>query len=266
MRTLLRFHSEGLSMGSVDESNCVIRNVCVLRKGEARGHGLHVDDETIRGMLESARGKAQIPCQLDHGSGVENTVGYLSDFRIQGEKLTADLFLLKSHEETPRLIEKAQRMPRAFGLSAAFAGCGEAQSGGKKAARCHDLKSVDIVTQPAATDGLFSERFPSKPSKQALARCVVMLAQKGVPLHEFALPSRFTRKMTGAEAPGGRSRDAQSGQFLPETGGGVPSPNAIHAAAGKYHSQIKARRMAAIYRAWKSGQIVLPTDPHLRID
>jgi hypothetical protein len=265
MSTLLRFHNSGLSTGSVDESNCAIRGVCVLRKGEARGHGLHVDDETIRGMLESARGKAQIPCQLDHGSGVENTVGFLADFRIQGEKLVADLHLLRTHEETPRLLEKAQRMPRAFGLSAAFAGCGEAQSGGKKAARCHDLKSVDIVTQPAATDGLFSERFPSKPSKQALVRCVVMLAQKGVPLHEFALPSRFTRKMAGAEAPGGRSRDAQSGQFLPETGGAELHPNTIAAAYGNVIQQ-KAQRHALLARAWRNRQMVMPLDPNMTDD
>jgi uncharacterized protein YjiS (DUF1127 family) len=56
------------------------------------------------------------------------------------------------------MLERAEVMPDCFGMSTAFKGPpkGVAIGGGKMAARCEKLLSVDCVTRPAANAGLFS--------------------------------------------------------------------------------------------------------------
>ena len=90
-----------------------------------------------------------------------NEAGYIDGqnavIDLKAKKVRGDWYLLKSHTETPRTLEKAERMPETFGLSVAFKGKGAGIKGGKKAARCERLLACDCVTQPAANpDGLFS--------------------------------------------------------------------------------------------------------------
>ena len=55
-------------------------------------------------------------------------------------------------------MERAERMPESFGLSAAFMGESEFMDG-RPTARCTELLAVDCVAQPAANpNGLFSRR------------------------------------------------------------------------------------------------------------
>ncbi|MEA3211480.1 MAG: hypothetical protein QOE70_4537, partial [Chthoniobacter sp.] len=97
-----------------------------------------------------------MPVNLDHGSGIKDTCGFLTNFRIDENKLRADWHLLRSHDETPKMLERAERMPECFGMSVKFKGGGE-KKGLKKFARAEKLISVDCVTQPAANpEGLFS--------------------------------------------------------------------------------------------------------------
>ncbi|MFZ4696150.1 MAG: hypothetical protein ACOYMV_13590 [Verrucomicrobiia bacterium] len=127
----------------------------------ARGHDLTVDDTTIAQLFQSATSKGTIPVKLDHKSGIENVCGYVTAFRVEGNKLLGDWHLLKTHPHFATTMEKAERMPSCFGLSAAFVGKEEAREG-KKFARCAELLSVDCVTQPAANpDGLFEAKTPT---------------------------------------------------------------------------------------------------------
>ena len=145
--------------GRVDRDLGVIRGVSLITGGlTARGHELVVDDTTISQIFQSASSKGNVPVKLDHKSGVENVCGFVTSFRIEGNKLLGDWHLLRSHPHYETTMEKAERMPGCFGLSAAFVGK-EEERDGKKFARCQELLAVDCVTQPAANPtGLFSRR------------------------------------------------------------------------------------------------------------
>ncbi len=158
--------------GTVDKANAVIRGVSIMTGDlTAIGHDLEVDDTTLSQVLACAKAEGKVPVKNNHGSGVENINGYLDNFYLDGKKVRGDWHLLVSHEETPKMLERAERMPGCFGLSAAFKGEGSKVAGGKKAARCSKLLAVDCVTAPAANPGgLFSAKpteFPpvDKPKK-----------------------------------------------------------------------------------------------------
>lgn len=157
----IRFHATN-SSSHVDRANAVIRNVSLITGNiVAEGHDLHVDRTTLSQVLLSAQKAGQVPVKLNHQSGVENLCGYLPNFRLSdsGDKVLGDWHLLKSHEETQKMLERAERMPGCFGLSVAFKGKGVDVGNGKKVARCEALKAVDCVASPAANpDGLFSSR------------------------------------------------------------------------------------------------------------
>lgn len=148
------------SGSNVDRGNAIIRDVALIT-GDliAEGHDLAVDSTTLSQILLSAQKAGKVPVKLNHGSGIENVCGYLENFRLEGNKVKGDWHLLKSHDETEKMLERAERMPTAFGLSVAFKGKGVDIGGGKKAARCEELKAVDCVASPAANpDGLFSAK------------------------------------------------------------------------------------------------------------
>ena len=148
--------------GAIDRQNAVIRGVSVITGGlVAEGHNLQVDDTLLDQIQACAKERGKVPVCLDHGSGVKDLNGYLTGFRRDGNKLRADWHLLKSHDETSKLLERAEIMPGCFGMSTAFRPPkgnmqGEPLGGGKFAARCEKLMSVDCVTRPAANAGLFS--------------------------------------------------------------------------------------------------------------
>lgn len=161
-QTLL-FRSNGLfsgQTGTIDTADCVIRGVSLITCGcEAEGHNLQVDNETVGELFRLAKDRGKVPVNLDHGSGIEKMNGYVTNFRMDGNKLRGDWHLLRNHAETPLMLERANTMPDCFGLSVAFKGKGVDIAGGKKAARAEKLLSVDCVTRPAANaDGLFGAK------------------------------------------------------------------------------------------------------------
>lgn len=162
----IRFKSDELysgTTGTVDHQNAIIRGVSVITSGlTAEGHNLQVDNVLIDQIQASAKERGKVPVTLDHGSGIKDLNGYLTGFRKDGDKLRADWHLLKSHDETGKILERAEVMPNCWGLSTAFKPPsgnmqGEPLGGGKFAARCEKLMSVDAVCRPAANPGgLFS--------------------------------------------------------------------------------------------------------------
>ena len=163
MSKTIYFHSRGLfagDTGSIDTSECVIRGVSLITGNcEAEGHELQVDGKTVEQLFTLAKERGKVPVNLDHGSGIEKMNGFITNFRMDGDKLRGDWHLLKNHDETQLMLERAAEMPDCFGLSVAFKGKGVDQPGGKKAARAEKLLSVDCVTRPAANkDGLFAAR------------------------------------------------------------------------------------------------------------
>ena len=149
----------------IDVNAGVIYGCSIITAGAADGHPFGIDGTTLEQVQNLGESSPDgIKCQMDHGSGFENIVGVFRGFRIEGLKVVADLFLIKSHESFRRIVEMAQKMPGAFGLSIRFNPYTE-EIGGAAYARLTELYSVDLVDDPAANpSGLFSARAATVPA------------------------------------------------------------------------------------------------------
>jgi len=131
--------------------------VSILEVGEAKGHDLFVDKtslETALKLMESAKNGTK--AKMNHGSGLEAVVGFLRNPRIDGDKLVADLRLLRNSPHYGLIKEMASEAPDQFGVSLAFVNESETING-KDYIRPQSIASADLVSSPAATNGLFEE-------------------------------------------------------------------------------------------------------------
>lgn len=154
-------HALFSAIAGSDIKDGVIRGVSVITTGEAKGHNVFIDAKSLQTFLSAAQNRpGGVPVKMDHGTGFYHIVGKLENFRIDGESLRADLQLLKTHEQYPRILEMASTMAEAFGLSVSSVASSE-EIDGKQYLRCDELNSVDLVDRPAANPtGLFSEPTP----------------------------------------------------------------------------------------------------------
>lgn len=173
--------------GRVDREANVIRGVAVITKGPALGHGMFVDDTTLQQVVEQAKTYAGgLKVKLDHTNSASEIVGYLREFRIDGESVRADLHLLRSSPRREYILELAETIPDTFGLSIAFSGSDE-KLGEKWFARCAEIYSADIVSEPAANpSGLFQagETQPTPPTDMTPEEIQAAIAAALAPLVE----------------------------------------------------------------------------------
>ena len=135
----------------------VIEGVSIISIGEAKGHGLYVDDTTLMQVKECAESyKGGVKVNLDHGAGIKDIVGFVNNFRIVGKQLLGDLNLLETSPMRDYVLEISSKLPDTFGISIAFSGpIREVE--GLAFASCTELYSADLVQTPAANaTGLFS--------------------------------------------------------------------------------------------------------------
>jgi hypothetical protein len=160
-----REFSQTLASERVDSVGGIIHGVSVITEGPALGHvdkksGLpvFVDRTTLAQVMACAKTYAGgLKVKADHGSGIFATTGALRNFRIDGDRLRADLHVLASDTNRAKLLEMAQTIPDTFGLSVSFTGQDEIRPG-KVLARCTEIYSADLVPEPAANpSGLFSK-------------------------------------------------------------------------------------------------------------
>jgi uncharacterized protein YyaL (SSP411 family) len=131
----------------------------VITEGRALGHGVNIDATTIeqvKAQAETYSGGLKV--KMDHGGGAADIVGYLTDFRIAGNKLIANFHVLQNTPHRAYIFEIAEKIPDTFGMSIAFSGPTEMASDKKTVLqRCSEIYSCDLVSEPAANaDGLFS--------------------------------------------------------------------------------------------------------------
>jgi len=135
----------------------VIEGVSIISIGEAKGHGLYVDETTLMQVKECAETyKGGVKVNLDHGAGIKDIVGFVNNFRIVGKQLLGDLNLLETSPMRDYVMEISSKLPDTFGISIAFTGpIREVE--GLAFASCTELYSADLVQTPAANaTGLFS--------------------------------------------------------------------------------------------------------------
>jgi hypothetical protein len=135
----------------------VIEGVSIISIGEAKGHGLYVDETTLMQVKECAESyKGGVKVNLDHGAGIKDIVGFVNNFRLVGKQLLGDLNLLETSPMRDYVLEISSKLPDTFGISIAFTGpIREVE--GLAFASCTELYSADLVQTPAANaTGLFS--------------------------------------------------------------------------------------------------------------
>ena len=132
-------------------------SVSILEVGEAKGHDLFVDAVSLSKALDLMKmAKNGTKVKMDHGSGLSACVGFARNPRIEGEKLVADLRLLRNSPHYGLIKEMASEAPDQFGVSLAFVNESETIDG-KDYIRPQSIASADLVSSPAATNGLFEE-------------------------------------------------------------------------------------------------------------
>lgn len=148
-------------VGQIDEAAGVIHDVAVITEGRALGHGVNIDATTleqVKAQAETYSGGLKV--KMDHGGGAADIVGYLTDFRIAGNKLIANFHVLQNTPHRAYIFEIADKIPDTFGMSIAFSGPTEMASDKKTVLqRCSEIYSCDLVSEPAANaSGLFSSK------------------------------------------------------------------------------------------------------------
>lgn len=163
-------------VAAIDRESGVIRGVTVAKVGLAKGHDGWLDRTFLLQIVDQAGTRPQgIKARFGHPNMCSTALGtYLGRFHnysYAGDKVMADLHLDETAKNTPNgnlfeyILDMAQNNPDMFGASIAFESnepeVGEEEVDGKKEKRSYfrlkDLRATDIVDEPAATDGLFSE-------------------------------------------------------------------------------------------------------------
>jgi len=136
----------------LEEDSTVIPNVYILSQGEARGHDLFIDKTSIEKAYElMSKAPNGVKVKMNHGSGLDAVLGFARNPRIEGDKLLADLHLLKSSPHYGLVKEMANEAPDQFGVSLAFLNESET-IGGKDYIRPQRIESADLVSSPASNE------------------------------------------------------------------------------------------------------------------
>ena len=132
-------------------------NVPALGHRLKSGEEIWTDQKTLETMLAAAEAAGGVVrCREDHADTLASRVGSVRNFRIEGDRLLADLEVLESYPRKDLLQELAAKTPELFGLSAYFSAEYELTRG-KAIARIQTLNAVDVVDRGAVTPtGLFS--------------------------------------------------------------------------------------------------------------
>jgi chemotaxis protein CheY-P-specific phosphatase CheC len=166
------FAMKTTSTNNIDEAKSTISGVSLISLGEARGHisnltgaKIMVDGTTLTQVFECCQNEHTVKVKLDHGSGVLSTIGYVDNFELESNRVTADLHIYDSEPEAPRLFEIAEKNPAHMGISLEFLGLDEERMDGNCYARCSEVLTAALVSDPAANKTLF---FSSKRPAAAL--------------------------------------------------------------------------------------------------
>lgn len=186
------FSALNISESKIDKDSGKMFGVSLISVGEALGHELFVDDDSLDTILQAIDGE-KIPAYITHRGALfedrlTREIGMFTNFRTEGERLMADFEAFDSFREDDarkynRLFEMAEKMPERFGLSIVFSATqawatpeGDVEIGGRPenalfdfpSIRVEEVSSADFVDTPAANQkGLFS-KIDIKPTSKML--------------------------------------------------------------------------------------------------
>ena len=157
-KTRRRLHEEaGGGTPRVDRDRGIIRGVKVLGLESQNGRRyLPAAVAKAKGLYEGRSVRIDHPRRPNDPRESGDVFGWLRDVREgQGGALFADLHFLKAHPMAARVCEAAERNPALFGLSHNVEVYGQDRDGVYEISEIVEVRSVDLVADPATTKGLF---------------------------------------------------------------------------------------------------------------
>lgn len=150
------------STSRIDRDSGVIRDVRIL--GAESRNGRRYTEQAMRGAVSMYEGcDVHIDHRLSDKSperGLWEAFGVLRNVRyIESDKsLRGDLHYLKTHEAADKILERIERWPDTIGLSHEAYGDSRREGSTLIIDRITEVKSVDLVRDPATNKTLFEER------------------------------------------------------------------------------------------------------------
>lgn len=142
---------------AIDADSGTIKGVSMISLGEAKGHDMFVDATTLQQVFNKSVEMGTVKVKADHGSGVFATIGYMDNFSLTADKVLGDMHIYEAEPEKPRIFEIADKNPDHLGVSIEFSGDDE-RIDGTLFARCTELITAALVSDPAANKSLFSKK------------------------------------------------------------------------------------------------------------
>lgn len=177
--TTLREYSMSDATVNVDREKGIIKGVKIIGNESANGRTYP------KAVLQKARGMYEgIAVNTDHpdrsGSkdrSVKDRLGKIANVREMADGLYGDLHVLKSHAIADQVFEAAERMPEMLGLSHNAEGRVRHDKGRAIVEEIIKVRSVDLVSDPATTKGLFE----SEQTMPATMRELIEALEKSAP-------------------------------------------------------------------------------------
>lgn len=150
--------------GRIDRQAGVIHGVKVLGRVSKNGH-TYSNKALEQGRWKYEGAKVYVDHPPDRNAAAERSVsdlaGVLENVVIRKDGLYGDLSLLKSHPKYSTILEIAERRPGLIGLSHnAVVTESVDKDGGVVFEGIDRVRSVDLVTSPATTKGIFESDQP----------------------------------------------------------------------------------------------------------
>ena len=146
-------------VGRVDRDKGVIYGVKILGL-ESVNDRRYTKDALVkaRPLYEGIGVYVNHPEKPNDPRAVRERFGRLVNVRLETDGLYGDLEYLKAHPDAALVTEAAERMPEQFGLSHNAKGEGKEEDGLFVIEEIVSARSVDVVTEPATTGGMFERR------------------------------------------------------------------------------------------------------------
>lgn len=131
-----------------------------------------------QGLYEGLHVSIDHPKRAGEQRSAYDRFGKLTNINIRPDGLYGDLHYLKTHPLAERIVEAAERMPDAFGLSHSAEARGEPRGDAFVVTEITNVTSVDLVADPATTNGLFESRKGTNSMSPKQQKAVAALLQE----------------------------------------------------------------------------------------
>lgn len=154
---------------TVDRDKRVIRGlkICGLESSNGRSYPIELLKANA-GLYEGAACYLNHPAKAGDQRDVRDHVGRFVNVEARADGLYGDLEYLAESIYAAKLLETAERMPEQIGCSHNAEGDYEIINGRMTVTKLHEIRSVDIVADPATTNGLFEAKTMTHTFKSIL--------------------------------------------------------------------------------------------------